>query len=231
MVHSFLMVLLVQGLFLHSPAVLSLPNPDSSFSSSSSSSISPTPTPTPTPTVHTITFYMPSPFSETIFGMLYTGASIATVSPIETDRRSAGADYTMYVEERMVHVPFVTTLPPDFEGSPSATMNPYPSTVTGTLISNGDSWHFKTSDNSFMRYFYEDCKLTDSNAVIQLSPSSEKIGLSCDIHGFALSIFPFGFVDRRSIVYLNIHLQLGLLGSEPKQPPSKKVLSRQSTDL
>ncbi|THU89190.1 hypothetical protein K435DRAFT_865539 [Dendrothele bispora CBS 962.96] len=130
MVRSFLMMLLPHGAAC------------SSFSSSSSSSISPTPTPTPTPTVHTITFYMPRPFSETIFGMLYTRTIIATVSPIATDR-SAGIDYTMYVEGRMVNVPSVTTLPPDFEGSPSVT-------VTGTLISNSDSWHFETSDNSHL---------------------------------------------------------------------------------
>ncbi|THU92928.1 hypothetical protein K435DRAFT_800100 [Dendrothele bispora CBS 962.96] len=172
MVRSFFTVLLVQlntiqaGRFLHSSDVLSLPNPDSSFSSSSSSSPSPTPTPTPTPTVHTIA--MPSPFAETIFSMLYTQTNIRTVSPISTDR-SAGPDYTM--------------LPPDLEGSPFVTTsNSYTSTVTatGTLISNGDSWHFGTSDDSLV-YFYKECELTGSNDIIQLSPSSsDEIGLSCD---------------------------------------------------
>ncbi|THU87837.1 hypothetical protein K435DRAFT_782312 [Dendrothele bispora CBS 962.96] len=77
--------------------------------------------------------------------MLYTHTSIGTVYTIATDR-SAGTDYTMYV-----NVPSATTLPPDFEGSPSVTMSPY--TVTGTLIFNGDSCHFETSDDSPV-YFY-----------------------------------------------------------------------------
>ncbi|THU78619.1 hypothetical protein K435DRAFT_973464, partial [Dendrothele bispora CBS 962.96] len=47
----------------------------------------------PTPTVPSITFYMPSPFSETIFGTLYTQAGIGTVLPIATDR-PVEADYT-----------------------------------------------------------------------------------------------------------------------------------------
>ncbi|THV04093.1 hypothetical protein K435DRAFT_791275 [Dendrothele bispora CBS 962.96] len=154
----------------------------------------------PSPTVHTITFDMPSPFSETIFGTLYTHISISTVLPIATDR-SAGADY---VEERMVNVPSVTTLPPDFEGSLSATMSPYPSTVTGTLISNGDSWHFETSENSPV-YFYQE--LTNSNAVIRLSSSfSDKIGLSCDIHGLALFDIPF-WICRQALIEINSTLE------------------------
>ncbi|THV04096.1 hypothetical protein K435DRAFT_851279 [Dendrothele bispora CBS 962.96] len=111
------MVLLVQGLFLHAPAVLALPSPGSSFSSSSSFSPSPNYT-NPTPTVHTITFHIPSPFSETIFGTLYTQT-----------------DYTIYVEERVVNVPSATSLPSDFEGSPSVTIIPYTSTVTGVWLS------------------------------------------------------------------------------------------------
>ncbi|THU92929.1 hypothetical protein K435DRAFT_800101 [Dendrothele bispora CBS 962.96] len=53
------------------------------------------------------------------------------------------------------NVPSATTLPPDFEGSPSVTINPYTSTVTGTLIFNGNSWHFETSDDSPV-HFNED---------------------------------------------------------------------------
>ncbi|THU92940.1 hypothetical protein K435DRAFT_800111 [Dendrothele bispora CBS 962.96] len=207
----FFIVLLVQGLFLHLPAVVALPDPDSSsFSNSCSSSPSPTPTPTPTPTIHTITFYMPSPFSETIFGMLYAKTSIGTVSPTATDR-CAGADYTMYVKERVVNVPSATTLPPDFEGSPSVTINPCTSTVTahiGTLISNGDSWHFETSDNSPID-FYEDCELADPNAVIRLSSSSsssDKIGLSCDIRGLALFDIPF-WICRQALIKINSTLE------------------------
>ncbi|KAK7450621.1 hypothetical protein VKT23_012931 [Stygiomarasmius scandens] len=133
----------------------------------------------PTPTVHTITFYVPSPFSETIFGMQYTLTSIATATPIAT-QRSDGVDYTMYVEERVINVPSGTTLAPDFEDDPSVTVSPYTSTITGTLISNGDAWSFETSDDAPI-YFTDDCQLEDSNAAIQLSDSGNgKMGLSCD---------------------------------------------------
>ncbi|THU88136.1 hypothetical protein K435DRAFT_866599 [Dendrothele bispora CBS 962.96] len=166
MVRSLFTVLLVQGLFLlHIPTVLALPNPDSSFSSSSSSSPSPTPTPTPTPTVHTIAFYMPSPFPETIFSMLYTQTNIGTVSPISTDR-SAGPDYTMYVEERVVNVPF---------RDKASTRSRGHSNIQWRLLA---LWN--TSDDSLI-YFHKDCELTGSNDIIQLSPSSsDEIGLSCD---------------------------------------------------
>ncbi|THU92931.1 hypothetical protein K435DRAFT_861991 [Dendrothele bispora CBS 962.96] len=50
--------------------------------------------------------------------MLCTQTSIGTVYTIATDR-SAGADCTMYVEERVVNVPSATTLAPEFEDSPS----------------------------------------------------------------------------------------------------------------
>ncbi|THU85919.1 hypothetical protein K435DRAFT_783102, partial [Dendrothele bispora CBS 962.96] len=81
--------------------------------------------------------------------MLCTQTSIDTVYTIATaSDRSAGTDYTIYV-----NVPSATTLPPDFEGSPSVTISPYTSTVTGTLIFNGDSCHFETSDD-FPVYFY-----------------------------------------------------------------------------
>ncbi|THU92935.1 hypothetical protein K435DRAFT_967495 [Dendrothele bispora CBS 962.96] len=103
-------------------------------------------------------------------------STLRPLLPIATDR-SADADYTMQVEERVINIPSATTLPPDFEGSPSVAINPYTSTVTGTLMSNGDSWLFETSDDSPV-YFYEDCELTNSNAIIQLSPSSsDKLGI------------------------------------------------------
>ncbi|THV04086.1 hypothetical protein K435DRAFT_791270 [Dendrothele bispora CBS 962.96] len=241
MVRSFFMVSHVQGLFF---TLSSRPRPPQlSFSSSSSSSLSPTPTPTPTPTVHTITFhtitfYMPGAFSETIFVMLYTQTSIGIVLPIAAGR-SAGC----------------------------------------TLISNGDSWHFETSDDPPL-YFYEDCELTNSNALIQLSPSSsDEIGLLCDPTvevgretnfseirwrfsdvvkessttsensiaeatrasngsnrsfgdtggNYLLLIFLLAFINIKS--KLNIHLRLGLIGNsvhlkmtsfyKPKQTPSK----------
>ncbi|KAF5343326.1 hypothetical protein D9758_014195 [Tetrapyrgos nigripes] len=152
----------------------------------------------PTPTIHTITFYMPSPFSETIFGMQYTLTSIATASPIGRTR-SDGVEYTTYIEERVLNVPSATTLPPVFQDDPSVTVSPYTSTITGTLVSNGDSWTFETSDNSFLN-FTEDCELTDSNAAIQVGDDSTP-GLACDRAELTDHIKHNHFLGDRLAVY------------------------------